>query len=269
VNPTPLFIDVVTIFPDMFRGALEHSIIARASAAGLVELRLHDLRKWADDKHRSVDDTPFGGGGGMVLKAAPLFAAVEEITGRPAGACPDDEAIVLLSPAGSRHGQPTARRYSKLKRLVLICGRYEGVDERVRTHLCTESLSIGDFVLSGGEPAAAVVIDSVVRLLPGALGNPEGADTESFEDGLLEAPHYTRPADFRGLDIPEVLTSGDHGAVRRWRRAASLRLTEAERPDLVERAREAGLLDAEDEKTLAETDPRAGEREATGLAPSR
>lgn len=264
-----LIIDVVTIFPEMFRGALEHSIIARASASGVVEVRLHDLRDWADDKHRTVDDTPFGGGGGMVLKAEPLFAAVEAITGRPAGDCPDDEAIVLLSPAGPRHGQATARRYSTLKRLVLICGRYEGVDERVRTSLCTESLSIGDFVLSGGEPAAGVVIDSVVRLLPGALGNPESAETESFEDGLLEAPHYTRPAEFRGLMIPEVLTSGDHGAVRRWRRAASLRLTGAERPDLIEQARAAGRLDASDEKTLAEITPRAGEREATGLAPSR
>ena len=266
---TPLRIDLVTIFPEMFGGSLEHSILGRAVSSGLVEIRLHDLREWTDDKHRSVDDSPFGGGGGMVLKPEPLFRCVEEITGRPAGECPEDEAIVLLSPAGPRHDQATARRYSALSRLVLICGRYEGVDDRVRTLLCTESLSLGDFVLSGGEPAAAAVVDSVVRLLPGALGNPQGADTESFEDGLLEAPHYTRPAEFRGLRVPEVLTGGDHAAVDRWRRQASLRLTAAERPDLIERAREAGRLDKSDLKTLAEPAPRVGDEETRGLARSR
>lgn len=265
----PLRIDLVTIFPDMFRGALEHSIVARAVDSGLVEIRVHDLREWTDDKHRSVDAAPFGGGGGMVMKAEPLFRAVEAITGRPAGECPEDEAVVLLSPAGPRHDQATARRYSTLKRIVLICGRYEGVDERVRTGLCTESISLGDFVLSGGEPAAVAVVDSVVRLLPGALGNPDGAETESFEDGLLEAPHYTRPAEFRGLQVPEVLTGGDHAAVDRWRRRASLRLTAAERPDLIERALAEGRLDDDDRKTLAELSPPAGDTETRGLARSR
>lgn len=240
-----LAIDVITLFPDMFRGAFDHSIIGRAAAAGLVEVRAHDLRAYAEDPHRRVDDAPFGGGGGMVLQPAPLFRAIEDVTGRPAGDRVLGEAVVLLTPAGTLFDQRAAKRYAGLQRLVLVCGRYEGVDERV-TEACTESLSIGDFVLSGGEPAATVVVDAVVRLLPGALGNPEGATSESFEGGLLEAPHYTRPASFRGIEVPAVLLSGHHEEVRKWRRRQSVERTARLRPDLIRRAAGDGLLDERD-----------------------
>jgi tRNA (guanine37-N1)-methyltransferase len=245
-----LRIDVLTIFPEMFQGPLDHSILGRARKAGLVEVVVHDLRDFTTDKHRSVDDTPFGGGGGMVLKPEPLFRAVESLTGRPAGEHVEGEEVLLLSPAGQPHDQRSARRLAGLRRIILICGRYEGVDERVLDVLCTGALSLGDFVLSGGEPAAVAVIDSIVRLLPGALGNPEGTFVESFENGLLEAPHFTRPADFRGRAVPEVLLSGDHAAVRRWRREASLRATAERRPELLERAEAAGL-DAETRESLS------------------
>lgn len=232
-----LRIDVVTLFPEMFRGALDVSIPARATAQGLVEIRLHALREFGVGIHRQVDDAPFGGGAGMVLRPEPVFAAVESITERPAGTCPPDEAIVLLAPSGARFDQAAARRLSSLRRVVLVCGRYEGVDERIREHLCTEALSIGDFVLSGGEPAALAVIDAMVRLLPGALGNAESATTESFEGGLLEAPHYTRPASFRGWDVPPALLSGHHAEIARWRRREAEALTERMRPDLLGPAR--------------------------------
>ncbi len=242
MNPSTLRIDVVTLFPEMFRGALEASIPARAIAAGLAQVRLHALREHGLGPHRQVDDAPFGGGGGMVLRPEPVFAAVEMATGRPAGDCPADEAIVLLSPAGRPFTQDIARRYAGLSRLVLVCGRYEGVDDRVRTHLCTEALSLGDFVMSGGEPAAIAVMDAVLRLVPGALGNAESAARESFEDGLLEAPHFTRPASFRGVPVPPELLSGHHAEIERWRRRESIRLTERERPDLADRARTDGRL---------------------------
>lgn len=225
----------MTLFPEMIRGALDASIPARAVAQGLVEIRLHALREHGIGPHRQVDDAPFGGGGGMVLRPEPIFAAVEAATGRPAGECPPDEAIVLLSPAGRRFDQAAARRLASLSRVVLVCGRYEGVDDRVREHLCTETLSLGDFVLSGGEPAAIAVIDAMIRLVPGALGNDESAATESFEDGLLEAPHYTRPASFRGWEVPSALLSGHHAEIARWRRRESVALTARMRPDLLER----------------------------------
>ena len=259
-----LRIDVVTLFPDMFRGALDHSILARAAAAGLVSIRLHDLRQFSLDPHRKVDDAPFGGGGGMVLQPEPLFRAIEAITERPAGVHVADEAVVLLSAAGPRHDQATVRRLAGLSRIVLVCGRYEGVDERVAS-ACTETLSVGDFVLSGGEPAALVVVDSVVRVLPGAIGNPEGAATESYEDGLLEAPHYTRPASFRGLEVPPVLLSGNHAEVQRWRRRESLRRTELLRPDMLRRAAERGGLDDEAMGMLSARDG-AGDEAGDGEA---
>lgn len=228
-----LTIDVVTLFPEMFRGALDASIPARAAAKGLVEVRLHQLRDHGIGTHRQVDDAPFGGGAGMVLRPEPLFAAVEAVTGRPAGERAEGEAVVLLSPSGEPFTQARARRFARLSRLVLLCGRYEGVDDRVRTHLCTETLSLGDFVLSGGEPAAMAVIDAVIRLVPGALGNARSAGAESFEDGLLEAPHYTRPAEFRGIAVPPELLSGHHAAIARWRSEQSLRLTRSVRPELL------------------------------------
>jgi tRNA (guanine37-N1)-methyltransferase len=247
---SPLLIDVVTLFPEMFSGALEHSILARAQASGIARIALHDLRSHGIGPHRQVDDAPFGGGGGMVLKPEPLFACVESITGRPAGARAAGEAVILLTPAGEPFDQACARRLAGMERLVIVCGRYEGVDERVRTTLATEAVSVGDFVLSGGEPAALCVIDAVVRLLPGALGNPEGSVTESHEDGLLEAPHFTRPASFRGLPVPEPLLSGNHAGIALWRRHESLRLAARLRPDLIERARAKGQLSRADEAFL-------------------
>lgn len=254
-----LQIDIVTLFPEMLRGALEHSILARAIQAGRVNVALHDLRAWGTGTHRQVDDAPFGGGAGMVLRPEPVFAAIESILGRPAGEHRPDEAVILLSPAGTPHDQRRARRLASLSRLVLVCGRYEGVDDRVRTHACTESLSIGDFVLSGGEPAALCVVESVVRLLPGVLGNEESSGIESHEDGLLEGPHWTRPAEFRGHAVPEVLLSGHHAAIARWRREQSLRTTARMRPDLIERALATGLV-TKDEVRRLETGPTGRER---------
>jgi len=223
---------VVTIFPEFFAGPFAHGVIARAKSAGLLDILIYDLRHWTYDRHRSVDDRPFGGGEGMLLKPAPLFEAVEEIL-------PERDArrkVVVLSAQGRRFDQPTARSWSKLDDLLLICGRYEGVDERVVEHLADEEVSIGDFVLSGGEPAASVIVDSIARLLPGVLGNQESSRNESFaeeNEGLLDCPQYTRPAEFRGWKVPEVLLGGNHEEIRRWRRAASREKTERLRPDLI------------------------------------
>jgi tRNA (guanine37-N1)-methyltransferase len=223
--------DIVTIFPDFFQGPLEHGIVARARTSGQVEIRIHDLRHWTYDRHRTVDDRPFGGGEGMLLKARPLFEAVESILPDRT----DSTRVVLLSAQGHPFSQARAREYAMLDRLVLICGRYEGVDERVAQHLVDEELSIGDFVLSGGELAAALVVDAVGRLLPGVLGNEESSRNESFSEeneGSLDCPQYTRPADFRGWKVPEVLLGGNHNEIRRWRREASLEKTKRLRPDL-------------------------------------
>ena len=250
--------DLVTIFPDFFTGSFSHGVLERALRAGLASLKIHDLRAFTDDRHRTVDDRPFGGGEGMVLKPQPLFDCVEAM-GMPARPerNPAREAVVLLSAQGRRFDQATARRLSRLERVVLLCGRYEGVDERVSQLLCDAELSIGDYVLSGGELGAAVIVDAVVRLLPGALGHADSARFESFgeidEDagaeradgvprsthgagGLLDYPHYTRPAEFHGVAIPEVLRGGDHLEIRRWRRRAALLKTLGNRPDLLKDA---------------------------------
>ena len=229
---------VVTIFPEFYRGPFEHGIVARAGRDGLLELHVHDLREWTDDRHRTVDDRPFGGGEGMVLKAEPLFQAVESIwPERARGERVDSKRVILLSAQGRLFRQEDARRLAAVSELLLICGRYEGVDERVAEHLADEELSIGDFVLSGGELAAAVVVDAVARLLPGVLGNEASAHNESFAEGpgILDCPHYTRPADFRGWKVPEVLVQGHHEEIRRWRRKAALEKTARNRPDLLGR----------------------------------
>jgi len=246
-----LRIDLVTIFPRMVEGPLSDGIVQRAREAGLVDLRVHDLRDFTDDRHRSVDDAPFGGGPGMVMKAEPFFRALETIARESAGA----EVVALLSPRGRPFDQATARRYSRLARLVLLCGRYEGVDERVAEALADEEVSLGDFVLTGGETAALAVVEATVRLLPGALGDEGSAETDSFEGGLLDWPHYTRPAVVRGRGVPPVLLSGDHGEIRRWRRREALRATLERRPDLLASAR----LAAEDRAMLREIEDEARE----------
>jgi len=226
---------VLTIFPEFFRGPFEHGVVARAAAAGRIKIEVHDLRRWTSDRHRTVDDRPFGGGEGMLLKPEPIFLAAETIFPERT----PERRIVLLSAQGCLFTQATARRYAGLKEILLICGRYEGVDERVAEHLADEEVSIGDYVISGGELAAAVVIDAVARLVPGVLGNEASARHESFsqQDGavLLDCPQYTRPADFRGWKVPEVLLSGNHEEIRRWRLEAALRKTERLRPELLEK----------------------------------
>lgn len=259
--------DVVTIFPEFFAGPLHHGIVRRAREAGVIEIHVHDLRQFTNDRHRTVDDRPFGGGAGMVLKPEPLFRAVETILSDPV---PDDIemtktptrahdiAVVLLSASGKTFVQETAERFAALQRIILLCGRYEGVDERVAEHLATDEISIGDFVLSGGELPAAMVIDAATRLLPGALGNETSSLHESFSPGqmlatardqpsrdsghtenferssvLLDYPHYTRPADFRGWKVPDILLSGDHEEIRRWRERVALEKTRRNRPDLL------------------------------------
>lgn len=240
-----LRIDVLTIFPRMFEGPLADGIVQRARAGGLVDIRVHDLREFTEDRHRSVDDAPFGGGPGMVMKAEPFLRA--QAAAWPEGRREGD-AAVLLSPRGRRFDQETARRFARLDRLLLLCGRYEGIDERVRETVATEEASLGDFVLTGGEVAALAVIEATVRLRPGALGDEGSAEADSFADGVLDWPHYTRPAVVRGLGVPEVLLSGDHGQIRRWRRKEALRATRERRPDLLDRA----ALSAEDERLLRE-----------------
>ena len=227
--------DIITIFPDFFREAFDYGIIRRARAAGLVETKAHDLRRWTSDKHHTVDDRPFGGGEGMVLKPEPIFAAVAELTDcRKRQEYSAQTRVVLLSPQGRVFTQELAQDLSQnASQLVLICGRYEGVDERVVEALVTDEISIGDYVLSGGEPAAVVVIDAVVRLLPGALGNETSTANESFSEGLLDHPQYTRPTEFFGLSVPDVLLTGNHAKIARWRRDAALRKTQRNRPDLL------------------------------------
>jgi len=248
--------DIITIFPDLFIGIFGHGVVKRALANGLIQIEAHDLRNFTHDRHRTVDDRPFGGGEGMVLKPGPLVDAVESLRVTPK---PDrrleHESVILLSAQGAKFKQATARELAKLERLVLICGRYEGVDERVNELVCDRELSIGDYVLSGGELGAAVIVDSTMRLLPGVLGNEDSSAFESFgygnnhftendgpprstcgSGGILDYPHYTRPAEFRGLTVPEVLAGGDHAAIRRWRRERALEKTLRNRPDLLENA---------------------------------
>jgi tRNA (guanine37-N1)-methyltransferase len=220
-------IDVVTLFPGMLAGVLAESMLRVARERGAVDIRVTDLRDYTEGRHRVADDYPFGGGGGMVLKPEPLFAAVEALRG-PEGH------VVLFCPQGATFTQADAARLARETHLVLLCGHYEGVDERVRAHLVDEELSIGDYVLTGGELPAMVVLDAVVRLLPGVLGDPDGATRESFAGGRLDYPQYTRPAEFRGLRVPEVLLSGDHARIAQWRRREAFRRTLARRPDLLE-----------------------------------
>jgi tRNA (guanine37-N1)-methyltransferase len=258
--------DIITIFPGFFAGPLDYGIVRRAREAGLIETRVHDLREFTRDRHRTVDDRPFGGGEGMVMKPEPLFEAVESLVGAPGDAAAQNAAvegtaIVLLSAAGKMFRQATARRFAAFERIVLICGRYEGVDERVAEHLATDEISIGDFVLSGGELAAAMILDVVTRLIPGALGNEDSTVNESFSEtpieatrtpswvppqpgdraavaatnhGILDYPHYTRPPSFRGWDVPEVLLGGNHEEIRKWRQKRALEKTLRNRPDLLE-----------------------------------
>ena len=230
-----LRVDVFTIFPGMVEAYAGESILGRAGVAGHLDVRAHDLRLATEDAHRTIDDSPFGGGAGMVMMPEPVFAAVEAVDPpRP---------LILLGPGGRRFDQSVAAELAALDGFSLLCGRYEGVDERIRTGLCDDEVSLGDFVLAGGELAALAIMEAVARLRPGVLGNEASPDDESFADGLLEYPHYTRPADFRGMEVPEVLRSGDHGRVARWRRAGALVRTLALRPDLLERR--GGLTDAD------------------------
>lgn len=219
--------DIITIFPDMFSSIINESIIKRAQEKKKVEINIHDLRDYTNDKHRKVDDRPFGGGPGMVLTAQPLFDAVKRIKGRRK-AC-----VIYMDPGGKPFSQPAAKQLTKQRNLIIICGHYEGVDERVRFELVDESISIGDYVLTGGEIPAMVVVDAVTRLIPGVLGKEESLVTESFEGNLLEAPSYTRPANFRGIKVPDVLLSGNHLAIQKWQNEESLKRTKKHRPDLL------------------------------------
>ncbi len=229
-------IDVLTIFPEFFTEVFEFGIIRRAKLAEIVEINVHDIREYATDKHRMVDDRPFGGGDGMVLKPEPIFAAIENLLGTsnrdeyPAGT-----RVVMLTPQGKPLKQADVQDLAdQVHHIVLICGRYEGVDERVNDVLVTDEISIGDYVLSGGEPAAVVLADAIVRLLPDALGSETSAENDSFSDGLLDCPHYTRPAEFRGMNVPEVLLNGNHAEIEKWRRQKALEKTRLTRSDLLE-----------------------------------
>jgi tRNA (guanine37-N1)-methyltransferase len=256
-------IDIVTIFPDFFRGPLDHGIIRRARESGLAAIEVHDLRAFAHDRHKTVDDRPFGGGEGMVLKPEPIFECIEALNVAPRQSRAAAESVILLSAQGKRFDQSVANELAALERIVLICGRYEGVDERVGQYLADRELSIGDYVLSGGELGAAVIVDCVTRLIPGAVGNQASTQQESFttfaearagdgptstcaSGGLLDYPHYTRPADFRGMGVPEVLASGNHEEIRRWRRRTALEKTLRNRPDLLDET----VLSDEDKKLL-------------------
>ena len=263
--------EILTIFPDFFRGPLDYGIVRRAREAGLTEIAIHDLRSFTHDRHRTVDDRPFGGGEGMVLKPEPIFECLEAMNVAPREErlrSDGRETVVLLSPQGQMFTQSVAQELQRRERVVLICGRYEGVDERVSEYLADREISVGDFVLSGGELGAAIIVDTVSRLLPGALGNAASAQQESFttageapvrgeneppsstcrSGGLLDYPHYTRPAEFRGMPVPEVLVNGNHDEIRRWRRRKALEKTLANRPDLLSGAE----LSKEDRKLLAE-----------------
>lgn len=242
--------DVFTLFPELFGAYLDTSILGRARQAGLLDVRLHNIRDYATDKHQVTDDEPYGGGGGMVMKPEPIFAAVEGVLGAEPTA-----PVILLSPQGRLFNQAVAQELSAHERVALLCGRYEGVDERVREHLVSDEISMGDYVLTGGELPALILIDAVARLLPGALGDPTGALTDSHASGLLEHPHYTRPPEFRGWEVPEVLKSGDHARIERWRRQQSLLRTAQRRPDLIERAE----LSKKDKQLLEEAKERETE----------
>lgn len=227
-------IDVLTIFPDFFGQVFDFGIIRRAKLAGIVAIDVHDLREFAVDKHKMTDDRPFGGGDGMVMKAEPIFLAIERLLGTTSRSeYGQGSRVVLLSPQGRPLRQNVAKEFAAdAKHIVMICGRYEGVDERVNETLVTDEISIGDYVLSGGEPAAIVLTDAIIRLLPKALGSESSAENDSFSDGLLDCPHYTRPAEFRGMNVPDVLLNGNHAEIEKWRREMALEKTKRNRPDL-------------------------------------
>lgn len=223
--------DIFSLFPEVFNSYLNTSILKRAQETGSIEVQAHNIRDWATDKHHTTDDTPYGGGGGMVMKPEPIFSAIENVLGSPPS-CP----VILLSPQGRQFNQKIAFELARYKQIALICGRYESVDERVREHLISDSISIGDYVLTGGELPAMILVDAVTRLLPGVLGDPEATVDDSHATGLLEYPHYTRPPEFRGWGIPEVLLSGNHAHIKLWRRRESLRRTFDLRPELLSQA---------------------------------
>lgn len=223
--------EVFTLLPEVFPPYLESSILQRAGQRGLIEVRVHNIRDYTRDKHHTTDDIPYGGGGGMVMKPEPIFDAVESVLSAQPD-CP----IILLTPQGRVFNQRIAAEFASREKIALICGRYEGVDERIRTHLVTDEISIGDYVLTGGELPALILIDAISRFIPGVLGDPDGASDDSHASGLLEYPHYTRPPEFRGWSVPDVLLSGDHAKVNQWRREQSLRRTLARRPDLLDQA---------------------------------
>jgi tRNA (guanine37-N1)-methyltransferase len=234
--------DIVTIFPEMVENGLAAGVVGRARQSGLLDIVVHNLRDFTIDRHRVVDDVPFGGGPGMVLKPEPLFAAVDEIRAQRGPA----DAVLMMSPAGRVFTQADARRLARLQHVVLLCGRYEGVDERVREQLASEEVSIGDYVLSGGELPALVIVDAVGRLVPGVVGDEQSVEADSFTRGLLDHPHYTRPAEYRGQRVPDVLLSGHHGEIRKWRRRQALKRTVERRPELLATA----PLDDEERKWL-------------------
>jgi tRNA (guanine37-N1)-methyltransferase len=239
--------DIFTVLPELFPPYLDSSILQRARMRGLIDVRVHNIRDYTHDRHHTTDDVPYGGGGGMVMKPEPVFEAVETVLGIPPGARPDFP-VILLDPQGRVFDQSVATEFSQHPRLALLCGRYEGVDERIRRGVVTEELSLGDYVITGGELPALIVVDAVSRLLPGVLGDPDGALDDSHASGLLEYPHYTRPPEFRGEAVPDVLLSGDHARIARWRREQSLLRTLARRPDLLRKAE----LSSADRKFLKE-----------------
>ena len=242
-------IDILTLFPKMFEGPLGESIIGRAVSRGVVRIEVHDLREFTRDRHRQADDRPYGGGPGMVMKPEPVFEAVEYLTGRAASSLRDRQMrVILMSPQGKPFTQEKAKELAERRHLIFICGHYEGIDERVGEKLVAEEISIGDYVLTGGELASMVVVDAVVRLLPGALGAKESAEKDSFSEKLLDHPHYTRPVVYRKMKVPGVLLSGNHGEIERWRRREALRRTFLKRPDLIENAE----LTREDKEFLGE-----------------
>ena len=242
--------EVFTLLPEVFPPYLESSILQRARQRGLIDVHLHNIRDYTHDRHHTTDDTPYGGGGGMVMKPEPVFEALESVLGFGAQATPVPDArqipIILLTPQGRVFTQRIAEEFAAQERIALVCGRYEGVDERIRTHLVSDEISIGDYVLTGGELPALILIDAVSRLIPGVLGDPTGAEDDSHSMGLLEYPHYTRPPEFRGWQVPEVLLSGDHGRIEKWRREQALIRTLRRRPDILEKAE----LSEEDKKIV-------------------
>lgn len=247
-----MIFDILTLFPGMFSGPFDESIIKRAKDKQLIDISLHNIRDWATDRHQTADDAPYGGGAGMVIKAEPLAACIESVK-----ALHPSSTVVLTSPQGRRLTHGIAGELARRSGLIIVCGRYEGIDERIRSLYAEDDISLGDYVLSGGEIAAMAIVDSVTRLIPGALGSSESAETDSFGDGLLEYPHYTRPPEFKGLTVPEPLMSGHHGQIKKWRRKESLRRTRSLRPDLLA----AAVLTPDDRKMLKEIE----QEEACGM----